>query len=194
MRSVCAAIMLISTFACLSAHAQGARLGEYVSVQGHPKAKGVNFKIKPPLGWDVEEGNRPNVVKKFTAGDFAYVIMIKDNITFLSRREVREVLADESTVQEILSGLLSTPALVDGVIMSHKVVTVDTYPALSVRIRGTGSSVGRSFTLMSNFWMIFYEDKVVSLMASSPSSSWSNRLDLLFTTVTASVVFPEQYD
>jgi len=40
-------------------------LGEYISIDGHPKAKGVNLKLKPPMGWQIEEGDRPNIVQKF---------------------------------------------------------------------------------------------------------------------------------
>lgn len=38
------------------------RLGNYISLEGHSKAKDVNMKIKTPLGWVIKEGDRPNIV------------------------------------------------------------------------------------------------------------------------------------
>ena len=63
------------------------QLGEYLSLKDHPKAKGVNMKIKVPIGWEVKDGDRPNIVKKFIKGDNVYLIQIRDNITFFSRNK-----------------------------------------------------------------------------------------------------------
>ena len=41
------------------------QLGDYFKSKGHPKAKGVNFKIKRPLGFEQMEANRPNIVQKW---------------------------------------------------------------------------------------------------------------------------------
>ena len=41
------------------------QLGEYISYKNHPKAKGVNIKIKDPLAFEKQEGDRPNIVAKF---------------------------------------------------------------------------------------------------------------------------------
>lgn len=53
-------------------------LGDFLSIDGHPKAKGINLKIKPPVGWKIEEGDRPNIVKKFVYENNSYMIITKD--------------------------------------------------------------------------------------------------------------------
>ena len=62
------------------------KLGEYISIKDHPKAKEVNLKLKVPVGWEVKEGDRPNIVKKFVNEGNTYLIIIKDNVTFFSRK------------------------------------------------------------------------------------------------------------
>ena len=42
------------------------KLGDYITIKDHPKSKGINLQIRPPLNWSVVEGNGPNIVKKFT--------------------------------------------------------------------------------------------------------------------------------
>jgi hypothetical protein len=31
-----------------------------LSIKGHPRAKGVNLKLKPPINWEIEEGGGLN--------------------------------------------------------------------------------------------------------------------------------------
>lgn len=70
------------------------KLGDYISIKDHPKAKTVNLKLKVPIDWEIKEAERPNIVKKFVKGNNSYIILIKDYITFLSRREAKELLSD----------------------------------------------------------------------------------------------------
>ena len=60
-------------FSAGNAHAQAAgagprrpELGHEYSTQGHPKAKGLTVTLKYPTGWQRAEGERPNVVQKFS--------------------------------------------------------------------------------------------------------------------------------
>ena len=34
------------------------------SIKDHPKAKGINLKLRVPVGWEIEEAQGPNIVKK----------------------------------------------------------------------------------------------------------------------------------
>ena len=81
------------------------KLGEYVSIKNHPKSKGVDLKLRAPIGWELKEGDRPNIVKKFTKDGSTYLILIKENMTFFSRKMSREVLEDASTRKELITEL-----------------------------------------------------------------------------------------
>lgn len=59
---------------CLSANAQ--MFGAKFDTKNHPKAKGVWLTVRYPTGWEAREGERPNIVQKFS-GDYndMYVIL-----------------------------------------------------------------------------------------------------------------------
>ena len=43
-----------------------AQLGNVYKSNGHPKAKGLNFEIRTPLGFEQDEADRPNIVQKWS--------------------------------------------------------------------------------------------------------------------------------
>jgi|TARA_B110000027_G_scaffold130361_1_gene153059 hypothetical protein len=167
-------------------------LGEYLSIKDHAKSKGINLKIKPPKGWDIKEGNRPNIVKKFTKGDNTFLISTKENATFFSRSEVRELLSDDSYVNELLDEAISyikVPKLID-----QSVVTIDTYPALTYKFEGTIERLGLTIPAIMRCWVVFYEDKVVSMKSFGTNNAEFRALEQLYLRVINSVIFPDQYN
>jgi hypothetical protein len=46
--------------------------------KGHPKSKGTDWQIKVPKSWKAQEGDRPNIIQKFTSdfGDGKQIIML----------------------------------------------------------------------------------------------------------------------
>ncbi len=167
-------------------------LGEYVSIKGHPKAKDVNLKLKQPIGWKLEEGDRPNIVKKFVYKTNSYMIIIKDNYMFVSRKEARELLSDKEYVNEFLSE--SSSFLKNSEIINHQIVTVDTYPAIEFTISGTTERIGVNIKMIVKSWVIFYEDKIVSLSCTGLDGKEFKALENLYHLITNSVIFPEQYN
>ena len=167
-------------------------LGDYINIKGHSKAKGVNLKIKQPIGWELEEGDRPNIVKKFVYKTNTYLILIKDNYTFFSRNEANELLSDNEYINEIMSE--SSSFLSDAKISNHKVVTIDTYPALEYTISGNKEHLGYNIGMIMKAWMILYEDKIVFLQCVSINPKEFNTLENLYFLITNSVIFPEQYN
>jgi len=167
-------------------------LGEYISIVGHPKAKGVNLKLRPPMGWQIEEGDRPNIVQKFLFKNNNYMIIVKDNIMFFSRNEIRELLSDEEYVNQFLSdasSFLSNPQ-----ILNHRIVSVDKYPSLEFTLKGEMERVGIKMTIKQKCWMIFFEDKIVYLQCGGLDNNEFTALEKLYDLITNSVIFPEQYD
>lgn len=167
-------------------------LGQYISIKDHPKAKGVNMKLKVPIGWQVSEGDRPNVVKKFVKEGNIFMVLVKDNVTFFSRKEVRDLLKDDKFLNEFvgeLSSALKSPQLIE-----HSVVTIDNYPALTFKVRGKVERSGFVFSVIMKCWLFFYEDKIVYLQSTGIDNSNFKLLEILYSSITNSVIFPEQYN
>lgn len=167
-------------------------LGDYMSISGHPKAKDVNLQIKKPNGWDIQEGDRPNIVKKFIYKNNSYIIMIKDNVTFFSRNEVSELLADEQYVKDFLTGAISF--LNNPEIINHKIVKIDKYPTLEFTIKGEMESSGIRLNMILKNWVIFYEDKLVYLQCGGLEEKEFKILENLYDLITYTIIFPEQYN
>ena len=87
---------------------------DYAVFQRHPKAKGLDFKIKVPSGWILEEGTRPNVVCKLTQGTSSFIIIIRQNVTFFSRNQGKKFMDSEGFAERYLesSGRMVDPKIV----------------------------------------------------------------------------------
>ena len=167
-------------------------LGEYLSIKGHPKAKGVDLRIQPPASWDIEEGDRPNIVKKFVLGNNNYMILIKDNITFISRNEFREFLQDPEYVNDLIA---ETSMLFNkSEVSDYNIVTIDRYPTLLFTIKGLVERNGLEFNFVMKSWVVYYEDKIIFLQAGGLDNMEFYHLENLFNKITNSVIFPEQYN
>ena len=168
------------------------KLGDYISIKEHKKAKGVNLKLKVPIDWDVLEGDRPNIVKKFIYENNSYNILIKDYLTFMSRQQAKEMLLDEEFTKELINGASSF--LKNPQILSQNIITVDTYPTLEFTVKGEYEKLGYKFNMIMKFWHIFYEDKIITLQGGGINNEEFKVLEYLYTSITNSVVFPEQYN
>lgn len=168
------------------------KLGDYISIKDHQKAKDVNLKLKVPIGWEISEADRPNIVKKFVNGNNSYMILIKDYMTFLSRKEAKEMLSDQEFTNELINE--SSSFLKNPEIINQNIITVDTYPTLEFTVKGEAERLGYKFGMIMKFWFVFYEDKLVSLQGGGLDNAEFKVLENLYTSITNSVVFPEQYN
>lgn len=167
-------------------------LGEYISIKDHPKSKEVNLKLKVPVGWNVKEGDRPNIVKKFTNEGNTYLILIKDNVSFFSRKQIKEALQEDDFVEEFVKE--ASPFLKNPHVIDQSVVTIDTYPSVQFKVKGKMERSGLTFPVIKKCWVVFYEDKIIFLQAMGIDNSEFRALEQLYSLITNSVIFPEQYD
>ncbi len=67
---------IATLIAALSMQANSQVFDSKFDTKHHPKAKGVWATVRYPSGWEVKEGERPNIVKKFS-GDYKgmYVVL-----------------------------------------------------------------------------------------------------------------------
>ena len=54
------------------------QLEDYYKSKSHPKAKGLNFQIKTPSGFEQKEADRPNIVQKWTKGTATFMVLVKN--------------------------------------------------------------------------------------------------------------------
>jgi len=167
-------------------------LGEYINIKGHPKSKGVNLKIKQPVGWELKEGDRPNVIKKFVYKTNTYLILIKNNMMFFSRKETLELLHDEEYVNEFIAE--SSSFLKDNEIINHNVITIDKYPSLEFTFKGKTERMGSEIKMIMKNWVIFYEDKIIFLQCIGGDNKDFYTLERFYNSITNSIIFPDQYN
>ena len=177
---------------------QSTKLGEYVIYENHPKAKGVNFKVKKPNGWKKMEGDRPNIVQKFVKGTNSYLTLILETGQFISKSQGKELLNDEEIANEMTKGLMAIGK--NSKLISKKYVTVDNYPSLEVVMETDVERIGVKGRTRFIIWNVFYEDRLVQLMAGTLlkadgielESDWKSDL-ATYRLVTNSMIFPDQY-
>lgn len=168
------------------------KLGEYITIKEHPKAKEVNLKLKVPVDWEVKEGDRPNIVKKFVNEGNTYLILIKDNGTFFSRKQAKEALQEENFVHEYVQEVSSS--LKSAQVLDQSIVTIDTYPSVQFKVKGKVERSGLTFPVILKCWVVFYEDKIIFLQAFGIDNQEFRALEQLYSLITNSVIFPEQYN
>ena len=167
------------------------QIGEYLSIKDHPKAKGVNLKIQVPVGWEVKEGDMPNIVKKFVKGDNVYLIQIFDNVTFYSRKQSRESIQKESFVSLIQK---ESSFLKNFEVLEQSIITIDTYPAIQYKVKGEIEQMGNKVSFIMKSWLILYEDKFIILQSMASNNLNFNENEQLYSLITNSVIFPEHYN
>lgn len=174
---------------------------ERISLEDHPKAKGVNLSLVKPRGWTNKEGDGPHIVKKFEAVQknnyVTYMVHMNSLPTFVSRQEAQEVFDDDRHQREGLKELIDDwfNELPNVKILSERTELVGRYPAKRVEYtyRPTAQSV--TFELFAVSWIIFYEDTLITLTGTSMSNDKDEmqRFGVLFDTITGSVRFYDQY-
>lgn len=167
-------------------------VGEYISIKDHKKSKGVNLKIKVPKGWDVKEGDRPRIVKKFINDGNTFLIAVEDNVTFFSRKETKVLLSDQEYVDDLIKESYSMFKKYE--LLEQTIVTVDSYPCVYFKVKGSTERTGISFSVILKGWFVFFEDKIVFFQMMGLDKPEFKALDLLSYKVINSVIFPDRHN
>ena len=137
------------------------KLGDYIELTNHPKSNGLEFKVKVPLGWVVEEGDGPHIVKKFSNAGKIYLIYVKELGQFFSKKEVRELFSSESDVQELVQAMSDNEELN---LNKGKVVTIENHPFIYTYGTYKKERMGVEFEGNVHYWFSFIEDQYVYFM------------------------------
>lgn len=154
---------LVISLYCLAADAQV--LNSKFDTKNHPKAKGVWATVRYPTGWQAKEGERPNIVQKFS-GDYndMFVVLslqildagapVEKECTGMSVAEFAEAFSDKASNQ-IVSNVKKT---------KH-----EEKPAFLYDMRGTYERAGMSITTSNRVMTVCYKRNLISAWC-SPST------------------------
>ena len=172
-------------------------LGDYISFKDNPKAKGVNIKVRKPIGWELRSGTGPNTLFNFTNGEINFTIVITELPTFMSKNEAKETLKNEEEVNLLKSTLLKGYNIVtnneSAVIISINPTTITTYPALEATTKVRFESAGIVENVIYLSWSIFYEDRVISVAGSLIESDYNNETEKQIRAIVTSIYFEDLF-
>ena len=174
------------------------KLGDFVSFKDLPKSKGVNMQIRKPLGWDIYEGDRPNIVLKFVLSNKRAIFKIENNTRFISKNDAIEIFSDKDYLKRAKNSLKLTP---DSNIKAYssRITTIDSYPSLENNYEIELNYAGNDIINHILFYQIYYEDKIIQLLFTEQLKEGVNEYekDKFFVSkmkkMVSSVIFPDQY-
>tara|TARA_B100001093_G_scaffold156106_1_gene148724 strand:+ start:656 stop:1522 length:867 start_codon:yes stop_codon:yes gene_type:complete len=162
-------------------------LGEYLNLTTHPKSNGLEFKIKPPIGWKVSEGDRPHIVKKFIDKQKAYMIFIKETGQFISEEDVLDMFKNDTEIKSFISSMNQGQEFKLG---DYRLLTVDNHPFLYYNGDLKIERLGKETIFKNHIWVSFIEDQFIYFMGGD-SSNIDSYNDFL--KITNTVIFLNQY-
>jgi hypothetical protein len=169
-----------------------AQVGEYYYSNNHPKAKGLNFQIQVPIGFEQKEGVRPNIVQKFdkwnsdrTIFTSFNLLVNKDESIDLSTEEWRKNLKDPLILKEIVSELPNPT--------NYKYYVLDNYPGLIVDAYDELERLDITITMHMTQILAYVDSYLFMLQIVSNSQKSLNEHKGLLRDMANSVVFPDQY-
>jgi hypothetical protein len=139
--------------------------------RGHPKAKGVWVAVKYPSGWKAQEGERPNIVQKFS-GDYngLYTVLSLQvlNAGGPVENECRGMRANE------FAGVASDAT--NKVYASNaKKITHEQKPAFLYEMTSTIDRAGMTMTAQHKVMTICYKNTMISAWCSPSRFDKANK-------------------
>tara|TARA_B110000037_G_scaffold5899_1_gene6336 strand:- start:1798 stop:2682 length:885 start_codon:yes stop_codon:yes gene_type:complete len=162
-------------------------LGEYLELTSHPKSNGLEYKIRPPINWEIKEGDRPHIVKKFINEQMIYLILIYETGQFFTKKEVKELFQTDSEIKEFINSMSKETEFK---LTNYKVITIDNHPFLYYTGDLKKEINGIEIKSEVHYWTSLVEDQLISFMGSDSSK---NNSYPKFLKITNSVIFLNQY-
>lgn len=136
-------------------------LDEFIELTNHPKSNRIEYKLKPPIGWEVIEGDRPHIVKKFVDEDKVFIIQINEEGQFFSKKDVNKLFKSSEEVNLIIKSFIN-----DGNISytEPKIVSIDNHPFLYTNFIFKNERLGIDLRLKTHLWLSILEDQLISFM------------------------------
>jgi len=168
--------------------------------KNHPKAKDVDFQIRYPISWRPEEGERPNIIQKFTSengrGLESFNLMVRD-IPILLDYILTEQDLDDLFVESELKGMVPE----GGKFISANPIVLDKHKGAMIIFDYTAQRVDITITMRSLMFITIYERKMIWIncaVSTLPGEEDKlqerfNRFEPLFKMIANSFIIQEQY-
>jgi hypothetical protein len=118
------------------------------STAGHPKSKGLNIEVSYPSSWLAKEGERPNIVQKFTSDGGRGLEMAL--IVVMDLQLPKDYVPSENEIYELLSSSAFKGSMPNATFKKVKRTRIDGIPAgiieYSVRTENAGMALVNHFT------------------------------------------------
>lgn len=168
----------------------------YAYFHNHPKTNGIDFKVRIPQNWKIEEGNRPHIVAKITNDDLStFLIIITDRSTFVSRNMAKEIYEEGCVEQWTIDEYRSRGTFVELIAANN--VYIDSYPTrMSVFYTINDVTYGSrtvKFESIETIWTMFYEDNLIQFMTMCPKTDYE-KISFVFNAIAHSFVIFDHYD
>ena len=188
-------ILLCFPFVALSQ--QG--LGEYYKSNNHSKAKGLNFQIKKPLGFEQMEADRPNIVQKWMKDrtDNSKLVMFMVQVRYLpeeiqdvSKKEWTQYFKNETGVNDFIEEM---NGMDNSFTNNGKYFNLDNYPGIYYEGYMKMDRLDENMKIYHKTIQVFVDKHMFLIQIQSPIKSILESNDLLFRSLANTVVFPDQY-
>ena len=170
------------------------QLGDYYKPKGHHKAKGLNFEIKTPLGFEQMEADRPNIVQKWIKNP-------KDNNTMVifmvlvynmpeemqdQTSQWRQYLKFENGTEEMIKEMGKN-------VSKEKYYVLDNYPGIYFENFEVGDRMDQTFIAYTKSVQVFLEKHYLMIQMFTANKDLLEENTYLFHSLANSVIFPHQY-
>lgn len=167
--------------------------------KGHPKSKNTDWQIEVPISWRVSEGDRPNIIQKFTAdfGDsfHSIMLMVKEMVLpkgyKFSTKELNELFTEKQAKEMVPEG---------GQFISFTKMTLDNNIGGMLEIEQSVSRLDITMKFRMVQFMFVRNNKMYILQGAVGSEKTTTNLALemkkylpLYKLVANSIVVNDQY-
>ena len=172
------------------------QLGDYYISKGHPKAKGLNFQIKKPLGFKQKEADRPNIVQKWVKNekDNDKLIMVMVQVRNLeasmqgfSKDEWKQFLKYEDGVDFLTAELENMAAI------KSSYFNIDQQSGIYYEGFFEEDRLDMTFKMYHKSAHIFLNKHMFIIQMMAPSKSVLESHAKLFYLLSNSIIFNDQY-
>lgn len=169
---------------------------EYFNTKGHPKSTGLEIKLKFPITYKNEEGQRPHVVQRFN--EFEGHFGTKSTLT------INEIPKSEGTFDALKNpGLVNEKDILeicldDGAkLRSFEIIKIDGIPFAAVESIITKTSAVGEIEMISLSYTTIFRNRVIILSFATQVKSGSEEHfqnnKLLYQTIASSMIFIDQW-
>ena len=171
------------------------QLGDYYKPNGHPKAKGLKFQIKTPLGFEQMEADRPNIVQKWIKHRndnnklvmfMVLVLNLPEEMRNISKAEWRQYLKYESGVDEFTENF-------GKMAKNAKYYVLDNYPGIYYEGFMEMDRLDQTFKLYHKTAQVFTPNHMFQIQMSVGNENLLETNEYLFNSLANSVIILDQY-